>query len=144
MALCAASRRPMARRPSPIPPDWNPLDALQPGAREALGADDRRALADYGAGVHRRARERSLIGLPGGVPCPPFLQRVEADAPGAARLYVSLDGERFTVERAVEAGTFLQLDRAAVEAALGALRRAELVGDAGGVLVTLPPGGLPF
>ena len=84
------------------------------------------------------------MGYPVGVPALPFLQRVEADAPGAARLYVSLDGERFTVERAVDAGRFLQLDRAAVEAGpRGALRRAELVGDAGGVLVTLPPGGLP-
>ena len=131
-------------RPSPIPPDWNPLDAIHPDARAELDADDRRALADYGAGVHRRARERARIGLPGGAPCPPFLERAEAEAPGAARLYVSLDGLQFDAEGAVDVGSYLELDRAAVAAALDALRRCELVGDGPQGSVTLPPSGVPF
>lgn len=132
------------RRPSPIPPDWNPLDSLSAESRERLTPKERRTVADLGASIQRKTRERSRVGLPGGAPCPPFLQRAEASAPGAARFYLAMDGERFSVARAVEAGAYLQLDADAVASVLDALRRDELIGDAPGGMVTLPPGGVPF
>ena len=125
-------------RPNPVPPS-----ALHPNPLTPTDAATRRDLADLGGTLQRRARARARIGLPGGAPCPPFLQRAEADAPGAARLYVSLDGERFTAERAVEVGSYLEMDRAAVVAALDALRRSELIGDGAHGSVTLTPGGGP-
>lgn len=60
------------------------------------------------------------------------------------RVYVSLDGETFTAERAVEVGSYLEMDRAAVAVALEALRRAELVVDGPAGMVTTPPGNVPF
>lgn len=121
-----------------------PTDALHPRQRDALTDESRRQLADLGGTLQRRARERQRIGLPGGAQCPPFLLASETAAPGAARLYVSLDGERFNSERAVEVGSWLEMDAAAVASALDALRRAELVGDGPGGMVTLAPGGVTF
>lgn len=131
-------------------PDKTPRSALRPSAglppsrRGAARGHAARELADLGGTLQRRARERSRIGLPGGAPCPPFLETAEAEAPGAARLYVSLDGERFDAERAVEVGSYLQLDRAATLAALDALQRAELVRGPVDALATVPPGSVPF
>ncbi|PAP78015.1 hypothetical protein [Rubrivirga marina] len=137
-------------RPDPTPDAARrPLDALPDGQREELEASadaDRRKrdLADLGGTLQRRARERGRIGLPGGAECPPFLQAAEAEAPGAARLYVVLDGERFDVERAVDVGTYLELDETNARAALQALRRAELVIGPDDDLVTVSPGDVPF
>ncbi len=121
-----------------------PIDALTPAERDLLTDESRAELADLGGTLQRRHRARTRIGLEGGAACPPYLEPTEAEAPGAARLYVSLDGETFTAERAVEVGSYLEMDRAAVAVALEALRRAELVVDGPAGMVTTPPGNVPF
>ena len=121
-----------------------PLRTLPRPLLDAQDADGRRQLADLAADLDRAHRGRARIGLPGGAACPPFLEPVEAEAPGAARLYVCLGGERFDAERAVEVGAALQLDRDGALAALAALQRAELVRGPVDALATVAPGGVPF
>ncbi|WP_412060345.1 hypothetical protein [Rubrivirga sp. IMCC45206] len=133
----------MARTDRQRPAALRPLDKLPPALRDALDDDGRRDVADLGADLQRRQRARLRIGLDGGAECPPFLLAAETEAPGAARLYVALDGWRFTAEGAVELGEKLELDVAAVASALSALRRAELVADGPGGMVTLAPAGVP-
>lgn len=131
----------------PLPderPPRRPLRRVPAEIVDRLDAAGRRELADLGADLDRRFRERARIGLPGGAPCPPFLQGAEDAAPGAARLYVCLDGERFDAARAVEVGAALQLDREGALAALDELQRAELVRGPADALATVPPGGVPF
>lgn len=125
------------------PPRRRPLQTLPDALLDQQDDHGRRQLADFAADMERKAWARRRIGLPGGAACPPFLGPVEAEAPGAARLYVALDGERFGVERAVEVGAEVQVDRAGVAAALEALRRAELVVGPDGAWITVPPGGAP-
>ena len=119
---------------------------LPPALAARLSADDARALDALRTDRERRHRERLRTGLPGGAECPPFLQRAEEEAPGAARLYVALDGLRFTVEGAVAAASAsrLELDREGTLDALGALRRAELVTGPAGSMRTVAPGDVPF
>ncbi|WP_412070399.1 hypothetical protein [Rubrivirga sp. IMCC43871] len=126
------------------PAALRPLDALPPALRDALDDDGRRDVADLGADLQRAHRARLRIGLPGGADCPPFLQAAEADAPGAARLYVALDGLRFTAEGALDVGARVELEPDAVAAALSALRRAELVADGSERMRTVPPASVPF
>ena len=141
---CPHYARPVPR-PDPTPDAARrPLQALPEGRRDALDADARRQLVDLGGTLQRRARERSRIGLPGGAECPPFLRAAEDEAPGAARLYVTLDGERFDVARAVDVGAWLELDEPEARAALAALRRAEVVVGPDDDLVTVAPGSVPF
>lgn len=66
------------------------------------------------ADLDRKAHPRSCIGLPGDARCPIPLEPVEAAAPGAARLYVTLDGERSTVEGTVEVSSYLEMEAAAI------------------------------
>lgn len=127
----------------PRKPTLRPHSALPPALHDALDADGRRDVADLGADLQRAHRARLRIGLPGGAKCPPFLAAPEAEAPGAARLYVALDGHRFTIEGAVGIGARVELEPSAVASALSALRRAELVADGPAGMVTLPPAGVP-
>ena len=120
-------------------PHLRPLEVLPPELRARLGPEGRRQVADLGATLDRRRRQRLRTGLPGGADCPPFLAPVEAEAPGAARLWVALREE----PRFETAAALASVSIAAAEGALGALRRAELVAGADGALVAVGPGSTP-
>jgi len=133
----------MARHDNTPPSALRPLSAVPPALADQLSHKDRREVADLGADLQRAHNERLRIGLPGGAPCPPFLESAEAEAPGAARLYVALDGSRFTLPGAVAVGRSVGLGAGQTAAALDALRRVELISGSA-PFMTLPPGGTPF
>ncbi len=77
--------------------------------------------------------------------CPPHLEHVDREAPGAGALWLNLDAGGPVPPADVERiAARLGMDGPALEAALGALRRAEAVADAPGGVVALPPGNVPF
>ena len=131
-----------------------PLQTLPPALVDDLDAAGRRDLADLGADLDRAAWARRRMGLPGGATIPPYLEPVEAEAAGAARLHYCLDadlgGDPFTEARAVAVGHSVGLGHSRTLEALNALRRAELVRalpssyHQAARFVTVPPGSVPF
>ena len=131
-----------------------PLKTLPSELVDDLDAAGRRELADLGADLDRAAWARRRMGQPGGAEIPPYLEPVEAEATGAARLYYCLDadlgGEPFTEAQAVSVGHSVGLGHSRTLEALDALRRAELVRalpssyHQAARFVTVQRGGVPF
>ena len=122
---------------SHIPPR-RPLSNVPDALRDRLTPEQRREVADFGADLQRRHRDRAN----GRGPMPLFLSRVEAEAPGAGRLWMALDAmPPGSAERLIDVGARLGLSSETTGAALDALRRAELVVDAPGGVRAITPGG---
>ena len=113
-------------------------DGLPPALAARLTDDDARELDAHRVDQERRRRRQRA-----GLDVPPFLDRPEAEAPGAGALWVNLP-ERFTIADAVAVGARLQLDASAVADALQALRLSEAVVDAPAGMAKVSPGGVPF
>ena len=119
-------------RPPKIP------NVIPPALASKLTDDDARELDAHRIDQERRRRRQRA-----GLDVPPFLNRPEAEAPGAGPLWVNLP-ERFTVEQATAVGGSVHLDAAEVADALQALRRAEAVVDVPGGLAKVAPAVTPF
>ena len=116
------------------------LDALPPEERPAALGE----LESLRIDLERRRRdvERGDLAAAFG-DLPPFIAAVEAEAPGAARLYYAMPSP-CAPDAAVPLGARLGMDRAAVASALDALRRAELVLDGPDGYTATAPGSQPF
>ena len=122
-------------------PRKRPLQSVPDGLRDRLSPPDRREVADLGATLDRRQRDRQR----GAGPVPPFLNAPESEAPGAARLWMALDARgAVPVETLPDVGLSVGLGAASVASALDALARAELVRDTPGGVRAIPPGSVPF
>jgi len=121
------------------------LRGLPPEVVERLTAEDRQDFADLHTEGERRIRAIRAEWAAGEFP--DFLAALDDEA--AAFMYLDLGekapGGRFDLALAAKLGARRKLDRAAAEAAVTALRRAELVADDGeGGYRLLPPNDVPF
>jgi len=122
-------------------PTRRPLQSVPEPLRSGLDSSQRREVADLGGTLQRRQRDRAL----GRGSVPPFLDGAEAEAPGAARLWMRLDATGpAPVATLADVGRVVGLDPAGTSDAVGALRRAELVIDGPRGLAAVTPGGVPF
>ena len=115
------------------------LDSIPPELRESLSDEAKRELAALDV-THQRRRQSDRAGTS---PIPDALVPVEAEAPGAARLYRVLPAGA-SVSDAIAAGAEIGMSEASVASALEALRRVELILDGPRGMTPVQPGGVPF
>ena len=115
------------------------IDSIPPALRDRLSAESKRELAALDV-THQRRRQANRAGTG---PIPVYLDAVEAEAPGTARLHYVLPSP-VTMAGAIEAGAGIGLSAKTVERSMAALRRAELLADGPGGMTLVFPSGLPF
>ena len=125
----------MPRRPTVT----RSIDSLHPTLRDGLDAAGRREMAALDV-TRQRRRQAQLAGT---APIPQYLDAVEAEAPGTARLHFVLPSP-FTMETAAHAGAEIGMGAEAVARSVDALRRAELLADGPHGMTLVFPSGIPF